>query len=67
MPVAFVAPGPPDCSVGAARSGIQDAGLVIDKTLADRLAHPLHESGLTRDARLGQGGARGLSGMAMIA
>jgi hypothetical protein len=66
MPVASVALGPPDCS-GAARSGIRDAGLVIDKTLADRLVHPLHEAGLTPDARLGQGGGRGLSGMAMIA
>jgi cytochrome c-type biogenesis protein len=27
--------------------GIRNAGLVIDKTLADRLAHPLHEIGLT--------------------
>jgi hypothetical protein len=67
MPVASVALGPPDCSVGAARSGIRDAGLVIDKTLADRLVHPLHEAGLTPDARLGRGGARRLSGMAMIA
>jgi hypothetical protein len=50
-----------------ARSGICDAGLVIDKTLADRLAHPLHEAGLAPDARHDQGGARGLSGMAMIA
>jgi hypothetical protein len=41
--------------------------LVIDKILADRLAHPLNEAGLTPDARLGQGGARRLSGMAMIA
>jgi len=49
------------------RQRCRDAALVIDKTLADRLAHPLHEAGLTRDARLGQSGARGLSGMAMIA
>jgi hypothetical protein len=43
--------------------------LVIDEALADRLAHPLHERGLTHDpdARLGQSGACGLSGMAMIA
>jgi hypothetical protein len=52
----------------AARPDVRDAGLVIDKTLADRLVHPLHERGLTFPMPgLARAEACGLSGMAMIA